>query len=55
MWNCSDIYILVKRKETIVGVGAPAVARKNDRNTKKVLFKNVAPLTDCITKISTPK
>ena len=51
MCNCSDICILIKGKETVVGVGAPAVARQVDRNNKKGIFKKFAPLADRITEI----
>ena len=44
----NDAYILVKRNITVT---AAAGAAANNTN-KKVLFKNCAPFTNCISKIS---
>ena len=46
----SDAYVLVKRNITVnntVGAGAAAI-----NTNKKVIFKNCAPLTNCISKIN---
>ena len=48
----SNAYILVKGIITLVGQGAAAQARQNNRNDKQVLFKNPAPFTDCLTEIN---
>ena len=45
----SDEYILVK--ETIIVPKTGTSAAPNDTN-KKVIFKNCAPFTDCITKLN---
>ena len=43
----SDAYILVKRKITITGEGADAVAKQADERDKDVAFKNCASFTSC--------
>ena len=45
--DCSDAYILVKGNITVNNTAAAA----NDTN-KKVIFKNCAPFTNCISKIN---
>ena len=45
----SDAYILVKGNISINNTGTPAAP--NNRN-KKVIFKNCAPFTNCISKIN---
>ena len=45
----SDAYILVKGNKTVNNTAAGAVA--NNTN-KKVIFKNCAPLTNCISKLN---
>ena len=47
-----DAYILVKGTETITGARADAAERNADARNKKVTFKNCAPFTGCISKIS---
>ena len=47
--NYSDAYILVKRIITVQNTGKTAAL--NNRS-KKVIFKNSAPFTDCISKIN---
>ena len=47
--NYSDAYILVKGTITVNNTGRAAAP--NNRN-KKVIFKNCAPLTDCINQIN---
>ena len=48
----ADPYILVKGTITITGAGdGDAVKRVHERN-KGVIFKNCAPFTKCISKIS---
>ena len=46
----SDAYILVKGTITVPNMAAATVAVNN--TNKKVIFKNCAPLTDCITEIN---
>ena len=43
-----DAYILVKGTTTVLNRAAAGAAVNN--TTKKVIFKNCAPFTDCITK-----
>ena len=50
--DCSDAYILVKRKITIAGAGADAAARQADERNKGVIFKNCAPFINCISEIN---
>ena len=45
--DCSDAYILVKRKITITGEGNDAAARQQDERNKGVTFENCAPFTSC--------
>ena len=45
----SDAYILVKRTITVTNAAAEGVAVNN--TNKKVIFKNYAPFTDCITEV----
>ena len=46
----SDAYILVKGNITVNNTAADGAAAKN--TNKKVIFKNCAPFTNCISKIS---
>ena len=46
----SDIYILVKRNITVNNTAADGAAANN--TNKKVIFKNCAPFTNCISKIN---
>ena len=46
----SDAYILVKRNITINNTAAEGAAANN--TNKKVIFKNCAPFTNCISKIN---
>ena len=48
----ADAYILVKGTITITGTGADAAARWADEREKGVTFKNCAPFTKCISRIS---
>ena len=48
----SDACILVKGTITIEGAGADAAARQADERDKGVIFKNCAPLTNCISEIN---
>ena len=50
--DCSDAYILVKRKIKITGAGADAADRQADERDKGVAFKNCAPFTNCISEIN---
>ena len=43
----SDAYILAKRKITVTGARADAVARQTDERDKDVAFKNFASFTSC--------
>ena len=47
----SDAYILVKGNITVNNTAAAAGAAVNNTN-KKVIFKNCAPFTNCISKIN---
>ena len=47
----SDAYILVKGNITVNNTAAGTAAAANDTN-KKVIFKNCAPFTNCISKIN---
>ena len=50
LWHCSDAYILAKGN---VSANNTAAADADANNTnKKVIFKNCAPSTDCISKIN---
>ena len=46
----SDTYILVKGNITVNNTAADGAAANN--TNKKVIFKNCAPFTDCISKIN---
>ena len=48
--DCSDAYILVKGTITVSNAAAAGAAVNN--TNKKVIFKNYAPFTDCITEIN---
>ena len=50
--NYSDAYILVKGTITIAGAGDNAAARQADERDKGVVFKNCAPITNCISEIN---
>ena len=47
--NYSDVYILFRRTITVNNTGTAEAP--NNRN-KKVIFKNCAPFTNCISKIN---
>ena len=49
----SDAYILVKGNITINNTAADGIASNN--TNKKVIFKNCAPFTNCISKINNTK
>ena len=51
MWLCdySDAYILVNGNITVSNTAAAA---NNNNTNKKVIFKNCAPFTSCISKIN---
>ena len=53
----SDAYILVIETITIVAKGAEVAARQVDKGIifgrdKRIIFRNCAPFTDCITEIN---
>ena len=48
----SDAYILVKERITITGAEEDAAERQAGERDKGVAFKNCAPITNCISKIS---
>ena len=50
--DSADAYILVKGTITITGAGDDAAARRADEINKGLIFKNCAPFTKCISKIS---
>ena len=47
-----DAYILVMGTITITGEGDDAAARQADERDKGVVFKNCAPLIECINRIN---
>ena len=49
----NDAYTLVSRTITIDGAGADDVTKRLDERNKEVIFKNCAPLTDCIREVNT--
>ena len=49
----SDAYILVKGNITVNNTAADGAAANN--TNKKVIFKNCAPFTNCISKINNPQ
>ena len=50
LYDYSDVYILEKRKMTITGEKDDVATRQRHKRDKKILFKNCALLTDCISK-----
>ena len=48
----ADAYILVKGTITITGAGDHDAAKQLDERNKGVIFKNCAPFTKCISRIS---
>ena len=50
LWDYGDAYILVKGNISANDTAAPAAAANN--TNKKVIFKNCAPFTNCISKIN---
>ena len=48
--DCSDAYILVKGNISVNNTAADGAAANN--TNKKVIFKNCAPFTNCISKIN---
>ena len=48
--DCSDAYILIKGDITVNNTAAEGAAANN--TNKKVIFKNCAPFTNCISKIN---
>ena len=50
-----DTYILVSGTITLTGAGDNDAARQLDERNKEAIFKNCAPLTDCIHEISNIK
>ena len=46
----SDAYMLIKRTITVDSTAAEEADANNDN--KKVIFKNCAPFTDCISEIN---
>ena len=52
MRRASDAYILASGTLTITGTRNDDAARRLDERNKGVIFKNCAPFTDCISKLS---
>ena len=50
LYGQSDAYILVKRNMTVNNTAAEGATANN--SNKKVIFKNCAPFTNCISKIN---
>ena len=48
----SDAYMYANRTITITGARADDNKQRADKRDKEVIFKNCAPLTDCISKYS---
>ena len=48
----SNAYILVSGTTSITGAGNDDATRRLDERNKGVIFKNCAPLTDCISEIN---
>ena len=48
----SKAYILVSETISITGAGNDDATRRLDERNKGVIFKNCAPLTDCISEIN---
>ena len=51
--DCSDAYILVKGTVTVENTAAQD--QNNDGANKKVTFKNCAPFTNCVNRITIHK
>ena len=51
----SDAYILVTETVTIDGAGADDAAKRLDERNKRVILRNCAPFTDCLSKINNAK
>ena len=55
LYDYSDAYVLVSGTKRIVGEGAERLddnAKCLDERNKRVIFKNCAPFTDCISEIN---
>ena len=52
LYDYADAYILVKRTITITGTGNDNAAKEADERGKGVTFKNCAPFTECISRIT---
>ena len=50
--NYSDAYIFVSWTTTVTGERCNVAAKGLDERNEKIIFKNCAPLTDCISKIN---
>ena len=50
LYDCSDAYVLFKGNIAVNNTAAEGAAANN--TNKKVIFKNCAPFTDCISKIN---
>ena len=50
--DCSDAYILVKRRRTITGARDDATDKKADERNKGVIFRNCAPFIICKSEIN---
>ena len=48
----SDAYVLVSGTITITWAGKNDVARRLDKSSKRVIFTNCAPFTDCISYVN---
>ena len=47
----NDSYILVNGIITITGAGEDDLDKRTDERNKRLIFKNCAPITDCISEI----
>ena len=48
----SDLYILASRTIKLTGEGDNYTEKRADERSKRVIFKNCAPFTDCISEIN---
>ena len=52
LYDYSDAYILVSGTITVDGAGADDAAERLDESEKRVIFRNCAPFTDCISEMN---
>ena len=52
LYDYSDAYILVSGTITVDGAGVDDAAERLDESEKRVIFRNCAPFTDCISEMN---